>query len=63
MFVWADCHRDAEGLARAAAEQNMLLAPGTLFSPTQAPSTHLRFSASMVDNAPAWRLLERLIHT
>jgi DNA-binding transcriptional MocR family regulator len=63
MFVWADCHRDAEGLARAAAEQNMLLAPGTLFSPTQAPSTHLRFSASMVDNAPAWRLLERLIRT
>jgi DNA-binding transcriptional MocR family regulator len=62
MFVWADCDRDAESLARAAAEQNMLLAPGSLFSPSQAPSTYLRFSASMVDNAPAWQLLRQLLH-
>jgi DNA-binding transcriptional MocR family regulator len=62
MFVWADCGRDAEALARAAAGQKMLLAPGTLFSPAQAPSTYLRFSASMVDNAPAWSLLRQLMH-
>jgi DNA-binding transcriptional MocR family regulator len=61
MFIWADCGRDAEGVARAAAERNMLLAPGTLFSPTQAPSRYLRFSASMVDNAAAWRLLASLM--
>ncbi|ARP87853.1 aminotransferase-like domain-containing protein [Bordetella genomosp. 9] len=60
MFVWTDCGRDTEGLARAAAERNMLLAPGTLFSPTQAPSTCMRFSVSMVDNAAAWRLLREL---
>lgn len=61
MFIWADCGRDAEGLARAAAAHNMLLAPGSLFSPSQAPSTYLRFSASMVDNAPAWQLLRQLV--
>jgi DNA-binding transcriptional MocR family regulator len=62
MFVWADCGRDGESLARAAARHNMLLAPGSLFSPSQAPSTYLRFSASMVDNAPAWQLLRQLMH-
>jgi DNA-binding transcriptional MocR family regulator len=61
MFVWADCGRDSEALARAAAEENMLLAPGSLFSPTQAPSTRMRFSVSMADNDQAWRLLERLM--
>lgn len=61
MFVWADCGRDSETLARAAAEENMLLAPGSLFSPTQAPSTRMRFSVSMADNDQAWRLLERLM--
>jgi DNA-binding transcriptional MocR family regulator len=61
MFIWADCGRDAEGLARAAAARNLLLAPGTLFSPTQAPSTYLRFSASMVDNDAAWRMVADLM--
>src|SRR5690606_19398913 len=44
MFVWADCGRDSEPVARNAAERGMLLAPGTLFSPSGAPSTMLRFS-------------------
>lgn len=61
MFVWADCGRDSEALARAAAEENMLLAPGTLFSPSQAPSSHMRFSVSMADNRQAWHLLEKLM--
>ncbi|WP_454692577.1 aminotransferase-like domain-containing protein [Achromobacter aloeverae] len=60
MFVWADCGRDSESLARAAAGQGLLLAPGTLFSPTQAPSTYMRFSVSMVDNQAAWKKLAAL---
>jgi DNA-binding transcriptional MocR family regulator len=60
MFVWADCGRDAEALAREAAGRGVLLAPGSLFSPTQAPSTMLRFSVSMVDEPKAWRDLATL---
>ncbi len=60
MFVWADCGRDSEVLARAAADQGMLLAPGTLFSPSQGPSTMLRFSVPMVDDRGVWNLLEKL---
>jgi len=55
MFVWADCGRDAEGLARTGADRGLLLAPGSLFSPTQAPSTMMRFSVAMVDTPGIWR--------
>ncbi|WP_144640800.1 PLP-dependent aminotransferase family protein [Bordetella genomosp. 13] len=61
MFLWADCGRDSEAVARDAADRGMLLAPGTLFSPAQAPSTMLRFSVTMVDNAPMWRELATLL--
>jgi DNA-binding transcriptional MocR family regulator len=60
MFVWTDCGRDSETVAREAAERGMLLVPGSLFSPSQAPSTMLRFSVSMVDDAKAWRDLAAL---
>nr|WP_255452286.1 PLP-dependent aminotransferase family protein [Achromobacter sp. SLBN-14] len=60
MFVWADCGRDSEVLAREAADRGMLLAPGTLFSPTQAPSTMLRFSVSIADHRGIWAELEKL---
>lgn len=55
MFVWADCGRDAESLARTAAHRGLLLAPGSLFSPTQAPSTMMRFSVAMVDTPGIWQ--------
>lgn len=61
MFVWADCGRDSEVLARRAADRGMLLAPGTLFSPTQMPSTMLRFSVAMVESPDAWRILATLM--
>ncbi|ANY14964.1 PLP-dependent aminotransferase family protein [Bordetella pseudohinzii] len=61
MFVWADCGRDSEILARQAADRGMLLAPGTLFSPTQQPSTMLRFSVAMIDSPEAWRILADLM--
>ncbi|KRC70253.1 2-aminoadipate transaminase [compost metagenome] len=60
MFVWADCGRDTEVLAREAADRGMLLAPGTLFSPSQAPSTMLRFSVSIADHRGVWTELEKL---
>ncbi|WP_277757702.1 PLP-dependent aminotransferase family protein [Achromobacter denitrificans] len=60
MFVWADCGRDTEALARVAADHGMLLAPGTLFSPSQAPSTMLRFSVTIADHRGIWADLEKI---
>ena len=61
MFVWANCGCDTEQLARAAAREQVFLAPGRLFLPDQ-PSTHwARFSVAMIDNPKAMRLLPRLI--
>ncbi len=61
MFVWADCGRDTEALTRAAADEGLLLAPGSLFSPEQAPCTHMRFSVMMAEHKQAWSILERLM--
>jgi len=61
MFVWADCGRDAEAVARTAADRGILLAPGSLFSPVQAPSRMLRFSVTIADNAAMWRELAALL--
>ena len=60
MFVWADCGRDSEQLARVAADHGMLLAPGTLFSPSQAPSTMARFSVTIADHRGIWADLEKI---
>lgn len=61
MFVWADCGRDAEVLARRAAQHGLLLAPGSLFSPTQASSSMLRFSVAMVDTPGIWATLKQAL--
>jgi DNA-binding transcriptional MocR family regulator len=61
MFVWADCGRDSEVITRAAADRGLLLAPGSLFSPNQAPSTMLRFSVAMVDNPSIWPVLGQVL--
>lgn len=61
MFLWGDCQRDSEQLARQAASEGMLLAPGPLFSPTQAPSSHIRFSVALAENPAAWRIMEKLL--
>ncbi len=57
MFVWGDCGQDTETMTVNAAAQGIVLAPGSLFSPGQAPSTWMRFSAAIVDNASALRYL------
>ncbi|MGE8397986.1 MAG: PLP-dependent aminotransferase family protein, partial [Comamonas sp.] len=57
MFVWVDAGRDTEVMARQAAAQGVLLAPGVLFSANQQASTMLRLPVSMADNpleASAW---------
>ncbi|GAA5233826.1 PLP-dependent aminotransferase family protein [Verticiella sediminum] len=61
MFVWADCGCDSEALAREAAAQGMLLAPGILFNPEQKPSSMMRFSVVSADDESAWRTLARLL--
>ncbi len=61
MFVWVDCGVDTEALARKAAALGVLFAPGVLFSPRQAPSSHLRIAVSMVDNRHDWKVLENLL--
>jgi len=63
MFVWADSGHDGETLARVAAERRLLLAPGSLFSPDQAPSTFLRFSVVMAENPASWQTLAAVLES
>ncbi|MBV2164180.1 MAG: PLP-dependent aminotransferase family protein [Comamonas sp.] len=61
MFVWADAGQDTETLARQAAAQGVLLAPGVLFSATQQPSTMLRLPVSMADDPASMAVLGRCL--
>jgi DNA-binding transcriptional MocR family regulator len=61
MFAWADCGRDTNVLAARAMDEGLLLAPGSLFSPTQLPSTKLRLNVAALEDAGAWRFLERAL--
>ena len=60
-FAWVDCGMDSEVLARHAAAHDLLLAPGVLFSPRQAPSRMLRVQVAMADQPALWKVLERLL--
>ncbi|MGN6086359.1 PLP-dependent aminotransferase family protein [Trinickia sp.] len=44
MFLWADAGVDADAFAAAGQEAGFLLAPGSLFSPQQSPTTWMRFN-------------------
>jgi len=46
MFLWVDAGVDADGLAAAGQEAGFLLAPGSLFSPHQSPTTWMRFNVA-----------------
>ena len=46
MYLWADFGRDTNELAAAGSREGVLLAPGSLFSPTQLPSTWMRVAAA-----------------
>jgi DNA-binding transcriptional MocR family regulator len=58
MFAWVDTGRDTNVLAARAMDQGLLLAPGSLFSPSQLPSTRMRINVAAQDDE-LWRFLER----
>lgn len=61
MFIWADAGCDTNLLTQRALEHNCLLAPGSLFSPSQLPSTYLRLNVAMLSDPAILQLLEREI--
>jgi len=61
MFVWADAGCDAHVLTEKALEQGILLAPGSLFSPSQLPSRRLRMNVATMGDPAVLRFLEREI--
>ena len=62
MFLWAHAgeHRDAETLASSAQEEGVILAPGSLFSPTQARSPWLRFHIAYAGSPKLARFFDSL---
>jgi DNA-binding transcriptional MocR family regulator len=61
LFLWADTGRDTNFLAEKAMEQGYLLAPGSLFSPSQLPSTRMRINIAAMTDPRLLRWLEREI--
>jgi DNA-binding transcriptional MocR family regulator len=61
MFLWADFGRDTNAIAAEASQQDILCAPGSLFSPTQLPSTWMRVSAATTLNPAAVRFLANVL--
>jgi DNA-binding transcriptional MocR family regulator len=57
MFLWVDAGRDTSGLAAKAMEQGLLLAPGSLFSPDQLPSTRMRLNVAALGDEALWGFL------
>jgi DNA-binding transcriptional MocR family regulator len=57
MFLWVDAGRDTSVLAAQAIERGLLLAPGSLFSPDQLPSTRMRLNVAAQADAPLWAFL------
>jgi DNA-binding transcriptional MocR family regulator len=62
MFMWAHAgeHRDAEALAARAQSQGIILAPGSLFSPSQARSPWMRFHVAHAGSPKLARFFESL---
>ena len=50
MFLWVDTGIDSIALAQAMLDRGFLMAPGSLFSPTQAPGTRMRFNVTALQN-------------
>jgi DNA-binding transcriptional MocR family regulator len=59
MFLWADAGRDTNTLAEAGLEQGILLAPGSLFSPNQLPSTRIRINIGAMSDPAVLKFFER----
>jgi DNA-binding transcriptional MocR family regulator len=59
MFIWADTGCDTNVLTEKAMAQGYLLAPGSLFSPNQLPSTRMRLNVTTMSDSGVLRFLER----
>jgi DNA-binding transcriptional MocR family regulator len=59
MYLWADFGRDTNEIASAGSREGVLCAPGSLFSPTQLPSTWMRVAAATCLNDAAMKFLGR----
>ena len=57
MFLWADLGVDTTALATRMFDAGYLTAPGSLFSPSQLPSTWMRFNVATSQKAAMWKLL------
>ena len=62
MFMWAHAgeHRDAEALAASAQSEGIILAPGSLFSPSQARSPWMRFHVAYAGSPKLAKFFESL---
>jgi len=61
MYLWVDFGRDTNELATTGSREGVLLAPGSLFSPTQLPSTWMRVAAATCLNDQAMKFLVRAL--
>jgi DNA-binding transcriptional MocR family regulator len=50
MFQWIDTGSDSIALAQAMLDRGFLMAPGSLFSPTQSPCSRMRFNVTTLHN-------------
>ncbi len=61
MFLWVEAGCNTNILTEKAMEQGFLLAPGSLFSPSQLPSTRMRINIATMSDAAVLRFLEQEI--
>lgn len=61
MFVWVDAGMDTNMLTERAMADGLLLAPGSLFSPSQLPTTRMRLNVATMQEPRVWELLERAL--
>ncbi|MES2153218.1 MAG: PLP-dependent aminotransferase family protein [Pseudomonadota bacterium] len=59
MFVWVDAGRDTNLLTERAMAEGVLLAPGSLFSPSQLPSSRMRLNVAAMQEPGVWEFLAR----
>ncbi len=61
MFVWADAGCDTNVLAEKALAEDLVLGPGSLFSPRQLPSTFMRLNLATVQDERVWKFFARAL--
>jgi len=59
LFIWADAGMDTNVLTEKAMVHDLLLAPGSLFSPNQLPSTRMRINIATSQEPFVWEFLAR----